>query len=236
MSPKSAIITGGAHRLGRSICLGLADMGYHIVLHYGSSKAEAQDTKKQIEEKGVQCQLVSLDLSKANAGPTLFDRINPDFRVEVLVNSASIFQPSGFDNESEDLLDLHYKINFRSPYSLLKSFVNRYKSGHIINILDTKVAHHKTDHLDYLITKKALRDLTKMAAVSCGPEFRVNGIAPGLILPPAGEDHSYLENKAKDIPLQSVGDPGQIQKAVRYLVKNPFLTGQILYIDGGEHL
>lgn len=236
MSHKSAIVTGGAHRLGKSICLCLAEMGYHIVLHYGSSEEEARHTKKQIEEKGVKCQLLSLDLSKADAGPALFDQIDPSFNVEILVNSASIFKPSGFEDESERLLDLHYKINLRSPYSLLKTFVNRYSAGHIINILDTKITSHETEHLDYLMTKKALHDLTLMAAVSCGPHFRVNGIAPGLILPPSGKDHSYLEEKAQSIPLKTIGNPGQIQDAVRYLIKNPFLTGQILYIDGGEHL
>ena len=75
-----------------------------------------------------------------------------------------------------------------------------------------------------------------MAALACGPHFRVNGIAPGLILPPEGKDQSYLDKKASQIPLKMTGDTDQIQNAVRYLVKNPFLTGQILYIDGGEHL
>lgn len=236
MSHKSAIVTGGAHRLGKSICLCLAEMGYHIVLHYGSSEEDALDTKKQIVDLGVQCQLLSLDLSKADSGPSLFDQIDPSFDVEVLVNSASIFKPSGFEDESERLLDLHYKINLRSPYSLLKTFVNRHDTGQIINILDTKITQHKTEHLDYLMTKKALCDLTKMAAVSCGPHFRVNGIAPGLILPPPGKDQFYLEDKAQQIPLKTFGNTRQIQNAVRYLVKNPFLTGQILYIDGGEHL
>lgn len=236
MNHKSAIVTGGARRLGKSISLCLAEMGYDIALHYGSSGEEAMETRKLIEEMGRNCQLISLDLSKPNAGPSFFDRIDSSFQIEILINSASIFKPSGFDTESEDLLDLHYAINLRSPYSLIKSFVNRCDHGHIINILDTKIAHNQTKHLDYLITKKALHDLTKMAAVSCGPRFRVNGIAPGLILPPEGKDHSYLDKKAQSIPLKTTGNAGQIQNAVIYLIKNPFLTGQILYIDGGEHL
>ena len=233
---KTAVVTGGAHRLGKSISLCLAEMGYSIVLHYGSSAEQATQTKVEIEEKDVQCQLISLDLKQPNCGPALFDQIDPKMEVEVLVNSASIFQPSDFGNTSEELLDLHYQINLRSPYSLLKTFVNRYKSGHIINILDTKIVQHHTHHLDYLLSKKSLRDLTLIAARECGPGFRVNGIAPGLILPPEGADQSYLEKKAKKIPLQQTGNPRDIQRAIHYLIKNPFITGQILYIDGGEHL
>ncbi len=233
---KAAIVTGGAHRIGKNICLSLANLGYSIVLHYGSSEEEARQTKDEIEANGVKCQLISQDLSQPNSGPILFDQIHPDFRIEILVNSAGIFKASGFETTSEDLLDLHYKINLRSPYSLLKTFVNHYSSGHIINILDTKVTQYQTDHLDYLLSKKSLRDLTLIAARSCGPSFRVNGIAPGLILPPAGKDQSYLDQKAEGIPLQKSGGPRDIQQAIQYLVKNPFLTGQILYIDGGEHL
>ena len=236
MSEPTAIVTGGAHRLGKSIALCLADLGYHIVLHYRSSASGARETQKLIEQKGVKCQTISLDLAQANTGPALFDQIDPVFNIEILVNCASIFQPSSFDDESEESLIRHFNINFKSPYSLTKSFFHRYDHGHIINILDTKISKNKTDHLDYLITKKALKDLTKLSAVSCGPHFRVNGIAPGLILPPEGKDQSYLDDKAQHIPLQTTGDTNQIQNAVRYLVKNPFLTGQILYIDGGEHL
>ena len=236
MSAPTAIVTGGAHRLGKGIALCLAEIGYNIVLHYGSSASEARETQKLIEEKGVKCQTISLNLAQANTGPKLFDQIDPLFDIEILVNSASIFQPSDFDDESEESLIRHFNINFRSPYSLSKTFFHRYDRGHIINILDTKISQNKTDHLDYLISKKALKDFTKLSATSCGPDFRVNGIAPGLILPPEGKDQSYLDDKAKQIPLQTSGDINQIQNAVRYLVENPFLTGQILYIDGGEHL
>lgn len=233
---KAAIVTGGAHRLGKSISLCLADMGYDIVLHYGQSVKEAEETKSLIEGKNVRCQLTSLDLEKTNAGPALFDQIDPTMNVELLVNNASIFMSSGFDNESEGLLDLHYKINFRSPYSLLKTFINRYKSGHIINILDTKITQNRTSHIDYLLSKKSLHNLTLLAAQACGPHFRVNGIAPGLILPPEGKDSTYLDEKAQNIPLQMAGNVQDIQNAVHYLVNNPFITGQILYIDGGENL
>lgn|SRR5690606_14561835 len=233
---KAAIVTGGAVRIGKSICLCLAEMGYDIVLHYGESKEEAQRTKILIEELGVRCQLISLNLEESNAGPKLFDQIDPSFQIEVLVNSASIFIPSGFDDESEELLDQHYKINFRSPYSLVKAYINRSAKGHVINILDTKIVQNQTEHLDYLIFKKALYDLTLMTALNCGPAFRANGIAPGLILPPEGKDESYLDKKAKAIPLRSTGNTSLIQNAIRYLVNNPFITGQILYIDGGENL
>lgn len=233
---KAAIVTGGAHRIGKAISMSLADEGYSIVLHYGSSSDEARQTKVEIEAKGVQCQLISLDLKQSNSGPALFDKVDPHMEVKILVNSASIFEPSGFESTSEELLDLHYQINLRSPYSLLKTFINHYESGHIINILDTKIVHNHTRHLDYLLSKKSLHDLTLIAARECGPHFRVNGIAPGLILPPEGEDQSYLDRKAQRLPLRQTGKTQDIQQAIHYLINNPFITGQILYIDGGEHL
>lgn len=236
MKYKAAIVTGGAARIGKSIALRLARLDYNIVLHYHTSEEKAQNVRKTIEQMGVLCHLVQTNLEEPEAGPALFDEIPEEWEVEVLINNASIFQKSDFHTEGVKNLDKHYAINFRSPYSLTKAFIRHNSRGHIINLLDTKVEENHTEHLDYLLTKKLLKDFTLIAARELGPGFRVNGIAPGLILPPEGKDKDYLLKKAKDIPLQTVGDLTQIDNAVEFLIKNPFLTGQILYINGGEHL
>lgn len=236
MTQSAAIITGGAHRMGKAMALTLAKLGYHIVLHYGTSETGALEVQKKVRKEGVRCQVLSMDLAQSDTGPQLFDQLDPEFRVDLLINNASIFIPSDFDDESEEMLDMHYRINFRSPYSLIKTYFNRFSSGHVINMLDTKVTRNETDHLDYLLTKKSLKDLTYLAAMAGSPRFRVNGIAPGLILPPEGKDQDYLNEKATEVPLKTTGDLLQIQNALHYLIKNPFLTGQIIYVDGGEHL
>lgn len=236
MTQKAAIVTGGAARIGRSIALRLARLGYDIVLHYNSSGEAARKTENEIKNLGVQCTRVQINMKEPGSGPALFSKIPASWNVKILVNNASIFQASDFQDEGEEKLDLHYKINFRSPYSLTKAFVRHSSQGHIINLLDTKVEENHTDHLDYLLTKKLLRDFTLIAARELGPDFRVNGIAPGLILPPEGKEKDYLMEKAEGIPLKTIGDLTQIENAVEFLIKNPFLTGQILYINGGEHL
>src|SRR5690625_702801 len=236
MKHKAAIVTGGAVRIGKSIALRLARLDYNIVLHYHSSEEEAQKTKSTIEQLGVLCHLVQTNLKEPEAGPALFEEIPKEWEIEVLINNASIFQMSDFHDPGVERLDQHYAINFRSPYSLTKSFIRHSKQGHIINLLDTKVEENHTEHLDYLLTKKLLKDFTLISARELGPDCRVNGIAPGLIVPPEGKDNDYLLKKAEEIPLETIGDLTQIENAVEFLIKNPFLTGQILYINGGEHL
>lgn len=233
---QSAIVTGGAHRIGKSIALRLSEMGYDILLHYRSSGKGAEETRQKILENGVKCRLIQADLSEKKAAASIFGQIPDDWHPEILVNNASIFQASDFHDKGSEKLDLHYHINFRSPYLLTKLFFQNFGEGHIINLLDTKVADHHTDHLDYILTKKLLRDFTLIAAAELGPGVRVNGIAPGLVLPPAGKDEEYLLEKARNIPLQKIGDLEQIGNAVDFLVKNPFITGQIIFVNGGEHL
>src|SRR5690625_602522 len=118
----------------------------------------------------------------------------------------------------------------------MKSFIQHSKHGHIINLLDTKVEENHSEHMDNLLTKKLVIDFTLISARQLGPDIRVHVIAPGLIFPPEGKDNDYLLKKAEEIPLETIGDLTQIENAVEFLIKNPFLTGQILYINGGEHL
>ncbi len=234
MDHQSAIVTGGSDRIGKAIALHLAELGYHIVLHYNSSAEKAEKTKLEICALGVKCQTIQVDFTSKNVGEQLFGKIDPTFDVKILVNNASDFLPSNFDSDSEELLHHHFKINFVSPYSLTKAFARKKENGLIINLLDTNVDKHKTAHLDYLLSKKLLRDFTHLSAVGLAPNFRVNAIAPGLILPPGDKDINYLLEKAKNIPLQTIGNLKQIRNALRFFVANPFVTGQTIYVDGGE--
>ena len=233
-----ALITGGSDRIGKAVAIHLAKQGYHLVLHYNSAKEKAENLQMHIESTyKVKVELLQINFLKEND----FDRIFEDFKkknitIEVLVNCASDFIPSSFNELGSELFDKEMTINLKIPYLLTKAFARVFGKGNIINFVDTKVAKNKTVHLDYILSKKLLKDFTKISAVELAPNIRVNAIAPGLILPPEGKDESYLLNLAKDIPLKTIGNLDEILKAFQFILDSYFFTGQILYIDGGEHL
>lgn len=236
-SPKVALVTGGAVRIGQAISLALARCGYSVALHYGHSGAQAEQTAKQIRKEGGVCKTFSCDLASAQAAEELVPDVLKEFgRLDVLINSASIFEKSTLKDGSLELWDRHFAVNFRAPYILLRAFARNVKEGSIINILDTHIVQNKTAHAAYLLSKKSLAELTKMSAIEFAPAIRVNGVAPGLILPPASYDEAYLDRLAKQVPLQRKGNPEHIVQAILFLLASDYVTGQVIYEDGGEHL
>lgn len=235
--PSYAFITGGAARIGRAVALELAKKGYSLVLHYNHSKEKIKITKSEAEALGATVRLLSFNFLKSPNYDELFqDLKNEGIGVEVLINSASLFEPSTFKGPGAHSLTDLFKINFTAAYDLTQAFTSHYLHGSVINFLDTKITKNTTQHFNYLLSKKLLQDFTQMAALELAPHFRVNGIAPGLILPPPGEDEHYLEALAEAIPLKKVGGLTPILQAVNFLLENTFVTGQTLYIDGGDHL
>lgn len=232
-----ALVTGSSDRIGKGIALDLARQGHNLLLHHKGSDSGVGIVKEEVERYGVKAETIQLDFMQDNDYDQLFaDFKNRGIVIDTLVNCASSFRPSGFHDQGSDLLNIELKINFENAYLLTKAFARIYDKGIIINFLDTKVEKNYTKHLDYLLSKKLLKSFTKLSAVELAPNFRVNAIAPGLILPPKGKDESYLMDLAKDIPLQTIGSIEEILKAIRFILDSYFLTGQILYIDGGDHL
>ncbi len=234
---KYALVTGSADRIGKAIALDLARSGYNLILHYNNSVDKVMLVKKEIYSLGVASELVQIDFMSDND----FDEIFEVFKsrgviIDILVNCASDFRPSGFEDRGSDMYNKEMKINFENIYLLTKAFARVFDKGHIVNFIDTKVEKNYSNHLDYILSKKLLKEFTKLSAVHLAPHFRVNAIAPGLVLPPKGKDESYLLNLAQDIPLKTYGGLDDILKAFRYLQESKFVTGQILYIDGGDHL
>ena len=181
----AVLITGGAQRIGKSIALALADRGFDIALHYNRSRDEATQVAQEIRQKGVRCEVFACDLQKEAQVLLLLEKVCKRFpSLNLLVNNASIFQPSGLGRQGLKFLDSHWTINFRAPFILTGEFARLCRKGQIINILDTKITKNKTDYVGYLISKKALGELTKISAVALAPNIRVNGISPGIILPP----------------------------------------------------
>lgn len=234
---KGALITGGATRIGRSLALHFAKQEYHILLHYNASKNEAQKVKEEIESLGGKCTLLQKNL-KPTQGST--DLIKEAFSIEkeihLLINNASLFERASFLETSQELLNEQFQIHFFSPFVLIQEYAKKMNSGHIINLLDTKVKANQDSYFAYTLSKKSLLNLTKMAAAELAPNIRVNAIAPGFILPPkdlAMDHKKYIEKK---IPLKRQGQVTEIIGAAQFLEVNTFITGQVLYIDGGQHL
>lgn len=234
--PGFALVTGASDRIGRSLALTLAHLGYDILLHYNSSEGKARDTQSQVENIGRECLLRQANFKDEVETAQLIAGFDHEKPIEILVNNASDFRESDIHTEGAGLLDHHFAINFRAPYILTKSFAKTCGKGLIVNILDTKITGNKTEHLDYLISKKALEAFTYISALQLAPEIRVNGIAPGIILPPEGKPESYIEKLAEDIPLRKVGDLESLSQALSFFIRNTFITGQVIFADGGGHL
>ncbi len=234
---ETALITGGARRIGQAIALELASLGYNVALHYHHSKEQAEVSAAKIRQKGVRCELFSCDLSDENQTLNLISDVVKKFpSFNLLVNSASIFERSKFAVKDLKLFNDHFAINLKAPFVLSCEFFRLCKKGQIINFLDANIVKNKTNHVAYLLMKKSLADMTKLAAVEFAPDIRVNGIAPGLILPAQGERRASLERMAQNIPLKRKGGLLYITQSVRFLIENDYLTGQFIFNDGGEHL
>lgn len=234
---KGVLVTGAAQRIGKAIALALADRGYDIALHYNKSQKDAKSLAQEIKQKGVACELFACDLSKPAQVLMLLEKVHKKFpQLSLLINNASIFEPSSLGKAGLQALEDHWQINFCAPFVLIGEFARLCSQGHVINILDTKISQNKTDHAGYLLSKKCLAELTKMAALKLAPAIRVNGISPGIILAPAGKGQDYLRKRAQNVPLRRPGDVKFVTQSVEFLIDNEFMTGQILFVDGGEHL
>ncbi len=233
----TAIVTGGAIRVGREMALHLARKGFDIALLYHSSGADSAETMQAIRAQGVQCRGYAGDLRKSRVAESFIGKILRDFnQVELLVNSAANFvQENVEQTRTETLVDtLH--LNLIAPYLLMREYKRTVNKGLIVNILDERVARTVPTFAAYSVSKVALQHLTELAAVEWGESIRVNGIAPGLIIPPQGGAADYLEKAAKNVPTRTHGNLGDILHALDYLMENKFVNGETLFIDGGASL
>ncbi len=233
----SALITGCAKRIGRTIALNLAKQGYDIAVHYNSSSQKAESLQSQIQSLGQASHIYKADLSSNQDIFELIPKVKADFpELSVLINNASVFESATLKETEVELFDLNFNINFKAPYFLIRDFARLCQGGNIINLLDTRVKKNNFDYSAYTLSKKALADLTQMTALELAPDIRVNGICPGWILAPEKATEEYLEKLRQRIPLHKQGNPEQIVQAVNYLLSNQFVTGQLMLVNGGEHL
>jgi len=233
----TALVTGGARRVGKAIALGLAGSGCNLVIHYNASGAEAEETAAEARALGVQVRTVGADL--ADEAPAIVAAAGDLAPVQVLVNSAAVFPVDSLNTVERATLESTLAVNLVGPVMLTSAFAAALPDGvegSVVNVTDWRVARPYPDHFSYSVAKGALDTFTTAAAEALAPAIRVNGVALGAILPPPGKDSTYLKALAKDIPVRHVGGTDVVVHAVRFLLENDFVTGEIVRVDGGAHL
>lgn len=236
---KLALVTGAARRIGRAVAAHLAGKGWSIAIHYNCSERSALEFAGELKKKykNQQFEIFGADLSDSEAtGRLLPEVIGRMGMPGLLINNASLFEPGTIVNTTPELFDRHMNTNFRAPFLLIRQFALLCGKGAIINFTDTRISGNKSGFAAYSLSKKALGELTAMAAFELGPSVRVNAIAPGLTLPPEGKDENYLRELSGKIPLKRPGGLKPILQSIDFLLRNEYLTGQTIFCDGGENL
>ena len=236
----NAIVTGGAVRVGRAISLALASAGANVHIHFNRSAGPAEDLAKVIRGTGVRASIGSGDLSNpASAEAIVDDATHALGPISILVNSASGFPEDTLEDVTPDRLRSTHDLSLASPLFLTQAFAARLpeaQSGAVVNITDVKTERPYRAHLSYMLAKGGVDTLTKASALALAPRIRVNAVALGVILPPPGEGKDYAEALAADLPLERVGGAEVVADTVVFLVRNDFITGEIIRVDGGAHL
>jgi NAD(P)-dependent dehydrogenase (short-subunit alcohol dehydrogenase family) len=237
LTGKTALVTGGAKRIGKAIAVGLAKQGANIIIHYGKSENEARKLQDEIVELGRKSWIVSADLGNPESCKELIAQAcRSSGGIDVLVNNASVFSANDVNDVRLEDIEVNMLINAWAPFLLTRYFSEKTDHGKVVNILDTRVAGYDFNHFAYYLSKRMLEILTRSMALKLAPNITVNAIAPGLILPPEGKDYAYLEQKKDTVPLKKYGSVSDIVETVIFLLRSDFVTGQIVYVDGGKHL
>jgi len=241
LSGKSALITGGAKRLGRETALSLARAGVNLGVHFNRSEGPAEEVAREATKLGVRAYTIQADLSDADAAEPLFEKTWEELNgVDFLVNNASIFPAGRLDGMTLPELHRNLGVNAWVPFVLARAFWRRIRStelrGSVVNMLDTRLVGGDLAHAPYHLSKAMLGELTTLTALEFAPELQVNAVAPGAVLPPEELDEEYLEGLTRELPLQRRGHPKDITDAVVYLLGAQFVTGQVIFVDGGRHI
>jgi len=234
----AALVTGGARRIGRAICLELAAAGFDIAVHHHTSDDEASTLVREIEGRGRRAIALSADLRDVVATHELIERAAEALgTISVLVNNASVFADDRLDTITGDSWSEHLDTNLRAPVLLAQAFARQAPEGSaIINILDQRVLKPDPRFFSYGLSKAALWHATRTMAQALAPRVRVNGVGPGPTLPSVHQTPEEFEAEAGAVPLARAGSPQAVASAVRWLVDAELVTGQMIAVDGGQHL
>lgn len=239
-APRTALITGASRRIGRAIALGLAGAGWQIALHSQSGGSDAEAVRAEIESAGGRAAIFRADLAEARAAEVLVaDCVGALGPLTCLVNNASLFLEDDIHSLDPAVWDRQLAVNLKAPLLLAKAFAAKLpagSSGNIINIIDQRVLALGPDFLSYSLSKAGLYAATRMLAQALAPRIRVNGIGPGPVLPNVYQSPESFGDEVRSTLLGRPVAPEEIAAAVRFILDAPSLTGQMIAIDGGQHL
>ncbi len=234
------LITGAAKRIGRQLALDLAEAGHDIAIHFSASHEAAQDVAKLIEAKGRKAALIQGDLADPDIAERLIAEATQKLGVvNGLINNASLFEEDEIGGVTLASWQRHMDINLRAPVLLAQAFARALpgdRQGNIINMLDQRVLRLNPQFFSYNISKTALWTATRTLAQALAPRIRVNGIGPGPALPSARMDEADFAKQKSLTLLERGTSPEEISAAVKFILSQSSLTGQMIALDGGQHL
>ncbi|MEX1183924.1 MAG: SDR family oxidoreductase [Gemmatimonadota bacterium] len=236
LTGRTALVTGGAHRLGRVLALALADAGADIIINYNTSHDAALQTVADIEARGRRAVAIQADVASVSDVRRLVAEAARVGRLDVVVNSASVFERRPVSDITEDEWDRVLGVNLKGPFMLSQAAAPLLRAdggGVIINLLDLSAFQTWPAYVHHAVSKAGLLHLTRLLARALAPDIRVNAIAPGTVLPPS--DQQPEEGSERRV-LRQDGRPEDVAAALLHLVRSDFVTGDVLTVDGGRML
>lgn len=241
MSEKTinALITGGAHRLGRAMALDLSRQGFGVIIHANTSLEEAQDLAAEISANGGQAWALQADLTDTQEAKSLIDQAHDlAGQIDILINNASIFEPDAVDTLDETLWEQHFDLHLKSPVFMSNALARHLAGaeGMIVNIIDQRVWRLNPTFFSYTLSKSALWTATQTMAQALGPNIRVNAIGPGPALKNDRQNDEDLAQQVDALILKRGPELSEFAATIRYLWEAKSVTGQMIALDGGQHL
>ncbi|CCG41512.1 SDR family oxidoreductase [Magnetospirillum molischianum] len=238
--PHVALVTGAARRIGRAIALDLARAGFAVAVHHSRSAAEAEAVVASISAQGGRAISVAADLSREDEVAALLGRVAAQLGpVGVLVNNASTFERDDALDATRESWDLHMEVNLRAPFVLTQSLAHHLPAtaeAVVVNLIDQRVWNLTPHFTTYTLSKAGLWTLTRTLALALAPRIRVVAIGPGPALPSARQSEESFAAQVSSLPLNRGTGPDEICAVLRFLLSTPSITGQMIALDGGQHL
>ena len=235
---KTVLVTGAAKRLGRAIALHLAGEGWNVAIHYHGSAEEAQSTAQEARAMGAKVQTFKANLSHEEESAGLIGRAAAELGpLTALINSASLFENDDWRSASRASWDAHMETNLRAPFVLSQAFARQVPDkGSIVNIIDQRVLKPTPQFISYSLSKAGLYWLTTTLAQALGPNIRVNAVGPGPTMRNVRQSEADFARQRDATVLKRGAEPEDVALAVDYLLNAEAVTGQMLAVDGGQHL
>ncbi|HEX9463275.1 MAG TPA: SDR family oxidoreductase [Alphaproteobacteria bacterium] len=238
--PRAALVTGAARRIGRALALELGRLGFAVAVHCHRSRQEADGVAAEIAAAGGKAVVIAADLSRESATATVIPQARAALGpLGVLVNNASVFERDEALTATRESWDAHLETNLRAPFRLSQDFARQLPDGQdgaIVNMVDQRVWNLTAHFVSYTLSKAGLWTLTQTLALALAPRIRVNAIGPGPVLPSPRQSEAQFARQVTSVPLQRAPSVDEIAATLRFILTTPSLTGQMIALDGGQHL